>query len=352
MRTDELKKEFPQNEIIVDKYGKPSVMVYVKKFYLDDVIDGAEHIPHPAFIVDGKELDGIYISKFQNVIIDGNAYSLPGLDPATNIDFDSALSACLSKGDGFHLMSAIEWGAIALWCQKNGWLPYGNNDVGKDIREEKSVAKISYRNEEKGICRTATGSGPVEWSHNRQTDGIYDLNANVWEWMGGLRLVFGELQVLPNNNGASARYSQSSISDDWCAIDGTSGAFIRPDGNGRTKNSVKLDYIDGRWVYVTDELSSLSASIRFGDFADVSAHTSICQRAKEFLYSLGCLPCRDGYDYHGVSLYANNGEAERIAFRGGRYSQGLNTGVFKTCLDDPRSYSGDAVGFRSAYYKI
>lgn len=58
------------------------------------------------------------------------------------------------------------------------------------------------------------------------------------------------------------------------------------------------------------------------------------------------------YDYHSVSLYANNGEAERIAFRGGRYSQGLNTGVFKTCLDDPRSYSGDAVGFRSAYYKI
>ena len=51
-------------------------------------------------------------------------------------------------------------------------------------------------------------------------------------------------------------------------------------------------------------------------------------------------------------MSANNGEAERIAFRGGRYSQGLNTGVFKTCLDDPRSYSGDAVGFRSAYYKV
>ena len=29
MRTDELKKEFPQNEIIVDKYGKPSVTVTI-----------------------------------------------------------------------------------------------------------------------------------------------------------------------------------------------------------------------------------------------------------------------------------------------------------------------------------
>ena len=69
------------------------------------------------------------------------------------------------------------------------------------------------------------------------------------------------------------------------------------------------------------------------------------------LYSLGCLPCRTDYDYHGVSLYANNGESERIPFRGGRFGQGLNSGVFKTCFDDPRTYSGDVVGFRSAYYE-
>ena len=57
MKINELKKEFSKNEIITDKYGNASVMVYIKKFYLDDVIDGASHIPHPAFIVDGKELD-------------------------------------------------------------------------------------------------------------------------------------------------------------------------------------------------------------------------------------------------------------------------------------------------------
>ena len=352
MKTNELKKEFPKNEIVTDKYGNASVMVYIKKFYLDDVIDGASHIPHPAFIVDGKELDGIYISKFQNVVIDTHAYSLPNEDPATNIDFDTAVNACLTKGEGFHLMTAVEWGAVALWCQKNGWLPFGNNDMGKDIREEKAVAKIAYYNEEKAICRTATGTGPVEWSHNRQSDGIYDMNANVWEWVGGLRLVFGELQVLPNNNGASSLYSQSVSSDDWRAIDGTSGEFIKPDGSGTTKNSIKLDYINNRWVYVTDEITSILPSFRFCDFADVTAHTSVCEKAKELLYSLGCLPCRIDYDYHGVSLYANNGEAERIPFRGGRYGQGLNSGIFKTCLDDPRSYSGDAVGFRSAYYKV
>ena len=350
--TNDLKQRFPNNQIIKDRSGTSSVMVYVEKFFLDEVIEGASHTPHPAFIVDSKELDGIYISKFQNVIIDGLAYSLPEQDPATNVTFDAALNACSAKGNGFHLMSATEWGALALWCQKNRHLPFGNNDMGKDIREEKAVAVPSYVDKDRGIFRVATGTGPVEWSHNKKADGIYDLNANVWEWIGGLRLVYGELQILPNNDAASSSYSQSESSDAWRAIDGKSGVLIVPDGSGSTESSVKLDNIDGCWTYVTDTPSSLQDSIRFCRFVDVKADISICQKAKELLYSLGCLLPYDVPELADVSLYANNGASERIAFRGGRWGQGLNSGIFKTCLDDPRSYSGDAVGFRSAYYEI
>lgn len=351
MNSYELKQKFPKNHVISDDFGKASVMVYIKKFYLDEVIDGAPRVPHPAFLVDGTELEGIYISKFQNVIIDGHAYSLPNEDPATHVDFDTAINACISKGKGFHLMTAAEWGAVALWCQKNGWLPFGNNDIGKDIREEGSTAKIAYCDEERSICRTATGTGPVEWSHNKQIDGIYDLNANVWEWVGGLRLVFGEIQVLPNNNGASDSYSQSILSDDWRAIDGTNGTLLKPNGKGTTENSVKLDHIDNRWVYVTEAITDRLQKFRFCDFADVTAAPTLCDKAKELLYSLGCIPCGADTNYKGVSFYANNGAAERIPFRGGRWGQGLNSGIFKTCFDDPRTYSGDAVGFRSAYYE-
>ena len=350
MEVADLKKVFPKNEIIIDKYGNASVMVYIKKFYLDEVIDKAAHIPHPAFIVDEKEIDGIYISKFQNVIIDGKAYSLPEQLPTTNVDFDSAVSSCITKGDGFHLMTAIEWGAIALWCQKNGWLPYGNNDMGKDIREEKVVADISYYDKERSICKTATGTGPVEWSHNRRADGIYDLNANVWDWVGGLRLVYGELQVLPHNNAASGRYDQCASSAKWRAIDGTSGELVLPCGNGNTINSVKLDFIGDRWAYVSNTISSPLNDFRFCNFSDVAADASICDKAKELLISLGCLPS-PSYNDQSVSFYANNGAEERIPFRGGRWGQGLNAGIFKSCFDDPRTYSGEAVGFRSAYYK-
>ena len=349
MDITELKQKFPQNHIITDDFGKASVLVYVKKFYLDEVIDGALHIPHPAFVVDGKELDGIYISKFQNVIIDQKAYSLPGENPATNIDFDAAVSSCQAKGKGFHLMTAAEWGAIALWCQKNGWLPYGNNDMGKDIREKNVVASISYHDKEKSICKTATGSGPVEWSHNRQESGIYDLNANVWEWVSGIRLVYGELQVLPCNNAASGQFSQSATSNDWRTIDSKSGEFIIPGEN--TNNSIKLDFINGRWTYVSGKITSSEDNFRFCNFANVTVDDSICDKAKYILMSLACLPYPT-YTEQSVSLYANNGAEERIPFRGGRWGQGLNSGIFKSCFDDPRTYSGEAVGFRSAYYEI
>jgi len=349
MEKNGVTQRYLENRVITDDVGGSSVMVYIEKFYLDEVVDGAPHVPHPAFLVDGEELDGLYISKYQNVIENGRAYSRAGEDPATHIDFDGAVRACDAKGCGFHLLTAMEWGAIALWCRKNGWLPYGNNDMGRDIRESQTVARVTYRDEEKAVCRVATGTGPIAWSHNRRADGIYDLNGNVWEWVGGLRLVYGELQVLPNNNAASGRYSQEADSADWRAIDGTSGAWLIPDGRGTTQNSIKLDMVDGRWTYVTADIADRVAHYRFCPFSEVAVHPSVCEAARWQLIALGCLLCGPAEDVREVELYANNGAAERMLFRGGRWGQGRNAGVFKSCLDDPRTFSGAAVGFRSAY---
>ncbi|MBQ9783892.1 MAG: SUMF1/EgtB/PvdO family nonheme iron enzyme [Clostridia bacterium] len=342
MEALDLKTRYPDNAVITDDAGRPSVMVYVPRFYLDEVIDGASHLPHPAFVVGERVLDGVYISKFQNVVIDGRAYSLPDKDPAVRIDFDAAHAACTKKGAGFHLMNAAEWGAIALWCQKNGWLPFGNNDYGRDAQETQTTATVSYCDEASGICRVATGTGPVEWSHNRRADGIYDLNGNVWEWNGGIRLVFGELQILPDPEKPDA----------WRAIDAVTGELIQPDGKGSTHNSVKLDFVEGAWQYVSASIASACDGFRFCAFVDVTAHPSVCRRAKEWLYALGCMPTPQTIVSKEVSMYANNGAAERMAFRGGRWGQGANAGVFKTCFDDPRTYSGDAVGFRAAYYSL
>jgi hypothetical protein len=88
---------------------------------------------------------------------------------------------------------------------------------------------------------------------------------------------------------------------------------------------------------------------RFCDFAAVRAADDVCDQARLLLAALGLLPMGDPTAYEGVALYANNGSAERMLFRGGRWGQGLNAGLFKSCIDDPRTYRGDAVGFRAAY---
>lgn len=346
-----LKSAYSENTIITDDKGLPSVMVYIPKFKMSDVIDGGSDSTHPAFIVDGVEKDGIYISKYQNVVYEGRAYSLPGEDAARNVSFDTASTYCSAKGAGWHLMTAMEWGAIALWCKKNGWLPYGNNDSGKDIRETDYTAIPVEVDSDGKTVFVATGTGPVEWSHNKQIDGIYDLNGNFAEMLGGLRLVYGELQILENNNAADHANMQSETSAHWKAIDGTTGELITPNGFGTTKNSLKLDFINNHWEYITGEVSNRNDHTASCAFNEVSLSNSVCDKAREILVALAMFPDDPGFDYKFVRIYANNGSAERLLRRGGSFDSNYSSGVFFASLDSTRTTVSSKNGFRSAYYE-
>lgn len=346
-----LKSAFPNNVILTDDKGLPSVMVYIPKFKMSDVITGSTDSTHPAFIVDGVEKSGIYISKFQNVAYNSRAYSLPGEDPRANINADTARTYCENKGAGWHLMTAMEWGAIALWCKANGWLPYGNNSYGKDARETMYRAVPTLIDSDGRTNRVATGTGPVEWSHNKQLDGIYDLNGNVWEWSDGMRLVYGELQILENNNAADGDNSKLASSNAWKAIDGTTGELITPDGSGTTTNSLKLDYISSKWQWITGAISSSSDSSRGCTFVNVSAASTVCDEAKAILYALAMLPDDTAFDYEDDYFYVNNGVAERCPYRGGDWYHGADAGMFYTSLHGARTHSSTSLGFRSAFYE-
>lgn len=345
-----LKATCPGNEIILDDKGLPSVMVRIPKFKISDVIDGGSDSTHPAFIVNGVEVPEIYISKFQNVIHNGRAYSLPGEDPKASINFDTARQACEAKGPGWHLMTNAEWAAIALWCRKNNLMPKGNNNYGKDTSESTYVAIPTYKDEQGRTCRVATGSGPVTWSHNGEVTGIWDLNGNVSEWVGGYRVKDGEIQILPNNDAADADNSQAADSTKWRAIM-PDGSLVDPG----TPGTLKWDYTADPGTVSAEKPFRLNTVLEFqqtveapyGSVAFQSLTAADGVNVPEILKALALFPADSG-DHGSDRIYMRN-IGERLAYRGGSWNSTSHAGVFYVIGPHPRSAVGTYFGFRSAF---
>lgn len=347
-----LKVLCPTNSIITDDKGLPSVMVRVPKFKISEVMDGGSDSTHPAFIVNGVEVPEIFISKYQNAVYDGRAYSLPLEDPRVNINFDTARQVCEAKGEGWHLMTNAEWAAIALWCRKHSIMPKGNNNYGKDATEtEYQAIPTSYEGDGR-TARVAAGSGPLSWSHNGTQGGIWDLNGNVWEWVGGYRTLEGEIQIIPNNN-AAAQVEQGPASTLWRAII-PDGSLVAPG----TAGALKWDYTADPGTVAGSKVFRLNTTLEFkqtveapnGDVAFQSLASAVGVTAPEIMKSLALYPADTG-DHGNDRLYMRN-IGERLACRGGGWFNGSNAGVFHLFGNYSRAHAYGNIGFRSAFVKL
>ena len=352
----------PSNTVLYDDMGLPSFMVRIPKFKISDVIAGGSDTTHPAFIVNGVEVPEIFISKYQNIVEGDRAYSLPGQDPKAYVTFDQAKEYCENKGKGWHLMSNAEWAAISLWCQKNGFLPRGNTSYGKHhtYTHEHGVVTYTYGDPVTN-GRVATGSGPVSWAHDNSPDGIFDLCGNVWEWVSGLRLKNGQIQVIPNNNSA-AGVDEGATSTLWKGIS-TAGALIDQGASGglyfdassagdstQTSHSVGgapvLNTSRSNPQYTGGDTDS-GYGYSYCMFDTLAAKSGVS--VPELLRVLGLMPLED-YDGEGGFYLRNYGE--RLPLRGGRWMNASTAGVCALYLYEARALSNSNVGFRAAFVNL
>lgn len=304
---------------IYDNAGIPSLMYRFERVSDKELFGGSDK-PHPAFVIGGEVYDEIYISVYQNCEINGKPYSLPYQKPWTNINNDAAADACFSKGEGWHLMTAAEWGLIANLCSKNGVFPHGNTNYGKWHGDEN----------EKGVTygdggKTLTGSGPATWTHDHTPEGVHDLCGNVWEMLRGARMKDGNLEVAKDND-AALDIDLTLAGDDWTAVLADNGKPVRVS-------------VDEGVMFTTDEAIEQDYTGDCWEDVDVDC-------ISEQLTELGL--------YAGepkAYCYMDSTDGEYFPIRGGSWGHGTAAGVFDSNFLNARTLAHGSIGFRSAYYK-
>ena len=301
-----------RNEVIFDSRGIPDIMV---AFTPDELGLPAE--------LKGKKVSEYLISKYPNTLIDGVPHSLPFQKPAVEINHDDAIRLCEAKGNGWHLTTNDEWAALALQSWENDTMPTGNTNSGKSHSHPEQTG-ITY---DGGYGKTLTGSGPVAWNHDRTAEGVSDMCGNIWEHVGGIRFLNGQVQVIPNNE-AAAGADQSSNSKEWqpiCTEDGDPVYFNPKDGD------ILLEPVEAN--------NKDYDGVRF---TELEAHG---MDVPDKLIKLGLYPPA-GYESDEYFWIDNNGE--RCVYRGGDWNNGANAGVFYLNGNDSRAGVNTGIGFRSA----
>jgi hypothetical protein len=265
-------ERFAQEMGWVVKYaddGTPNFFYPIYKCKSSDLDASLPEHTHPAFIVNGQEIDRRLIAVFKGSSHNEACHSIPNMPPLVNTGADQLLAKIKACGTGFGPKTCADSGLILLLAKKNGWVPKGNNAYGVDCRDgtsfelNKSVAvgdkrvfrgweytalvahttsaehlpseDVGYWKKGKHVggtpvasqysadnsyrgYNTLTGSGPASWRLDGTISGIDDVNGNCFDQDYGYRIYDGELQVLENNNAADPSADLSASSAAWKAI--------------------------------------------------------------------------------------------------------------------------------------
>lgn len=339
--------------------GQPSYMNVVPKFLLEDVADAPGSLGtgvHPAFIVNGIEKSEFFYGAYPGIIKNGELLSLPNVTPSRSAAFDTFSNAARSAGAGWHVSTNAEWVALMLWCHKNGFIPRGNSGYG---RSSDSTFETGRRIDgaspgiTNGDPATLTGSGPASWRHDNTPNGISDLVGNLWEWQAGMRLVDGEIQVVPNNDAVTADLSSNSPA--WRAVRLSDGALIVPGSAGTAKFDAPTDTTTGGAGTPILSANIINRNGALGDnfntlglmdaaFNGVTTAVGVVPPAS--LLALGLFRHKDVAD--GDRIHMRN-YGERFLFRGGNWLNGSAAGLRAMYMSYTRAGLNTDIGARPAF---
>jgi hypothetical protein len=317
--------------IIRDSAGNANAMFVLPRFTYADIgmtTDmGAGDIT--AFDVGTGSIKGeIFIGAY--LASGSGAVSAPRQDPRTSLDHTAARNACSAKGAGWHLMTAHEWAAIALWCMANGYEPIGNTNWGRSHAKTWMVgdrADNRAPGDTAGTGRTQTGSMGSEATHTRTLGGIADLVGNVWEWQDGLLLQDGRFKI-------SAYNTQAEV--DWAFADAFLDASTPTGGSAILSNAV-----NNRLGAIGDNANAgNSANVEWRAMTKSGSYVSNQAMKRLLLEPAGALP-------QGRIYMRNFGE--RLPYRGGDWNNGANAGLAALSLRDSRASTNASIGFRPAF---
>ena len=394
------------NVVKYDQKGNPSIFVPFYKCKSKDLDSSLPDHTHPAFIVNGQEVDRILIGKYMGVSLEpeGTIYSLPNMEPIHSKGVDD-MDERIRRFPGACSFTIAMHGLILLLAKKNGWVPKGNNYFGVDyqdgtpwdigqsytigtkrvlygweyecIKAHTSVAELkpdiahSYWKRGKHIggitapsqrsanngrgYLTLTGTGPASWYLDGTPDSISDAQGNTMECMPGYRVYDGELQIFANNDAAHPDADNTANSAQWKAIlpsqvddshtlvaPGTTGT-LKWNKTGAGNPPPQLD------TQIT--LRCVGSEYMHTPFKDLTANSARVPYVPAILKELGIFPIAG--DTTPGRVYCRNQEGtEYYPRHGGNYGNTSNAGLGYVNCNNSRANANVNYGCRPAFVEL